>query len=216
MTKGQQAIRELARAMIDRTGNLPPLPGIFTDYAAPIVRNGADGRELVMARWGMPTPPKFLVTATGKPKASDSGVTNIRNAKSPHWRRWLGPESRCLVPFTSFSENELMPDGSRPPIWFAFGDDRPLSFLAGIWTPWAGVRKVKEGPVETDLFGFLTTEPNALVGAYHPKAMPVILTTPEECDVWLEAPAPIALALQRPLGDEALIIVGRGGKEDGA
>jgi putative SOS response-associated peptidase YedK len=45
MTKGQQAIRELARAMVDRTGNLPPLPGIFPDYAAPIVRNGADGRE---------------------------------------------------------------------------------------------------------------------------------------------------------------------------
>jgi putative SOS response-associated peptidase YedK len=42
---------------------------------------------------------------------------------------------------------------------------------------------VKEGPVEVDIFGFLTTEPNVLVGAYHPKAMLVILTTPEECDV---------------------------------
>lgn len=29
MTKGQVAIRELARAMRDNTGNLPPLPGIF-------------------------------------------------------------------------------------------------------------------------------------------------------------------------------------------
>jgi hypothetical protein len=29
VTKGQAAIRELARAMGDRTGNLPPLPGIF-------------------------------------------------------------------------------------------------------------------------------------------------------------------------------------------
>jgi hypothetical protein len=32
VTKGQQAIRELAVAMSDRTGNLPPLPGIFPDY----------------------------------------------------------------------------------------------------------------------------------------------------------------------------------------
>jgi hypothetical protein len=39
LTKGQQAIRELSRAMADRTGNMPPLPGIFPDYAAPIVRN---------------------------------------------------------------------------------------------------------------------------------------------------------------------------------
>lgn len=29
MTKGQQAIRELAGAMRDTTGNLPMLPGIF-------------------------------------------------------------------------------------------------------------------------------------------------------------------------------------------
>src|SRR4051794_3547321 len=42
------------------------------------------------------------------------------------------------------------------------------------------VRKVKEGEVEADLFAFLTTEPNAEVGALHPKAMPVILIEPEE------------------------------------
>ena len=96
VTKGQQAIRELARALRDMTGNLPLLPGIFPDYAAPIVRNQPDGRELTMARWGMPSPVFAL-----KGKKSDPGVTNVRNVKSPHWRRWLGVESRCFVPFTS-------------------------------------------------------------------------------------------------------------------
>jgi hypothetical protein len=43
VTKGQQAIRELAGAMRGRTGNLPPLSGIFPDYAAPIVRNQPGG-----------------------------------------------------------------------------------------------------------------------------------------------------------------------------
>jgi hypothetical protein len=33
-------------------GNPPPIPGVFPDYPAPIVRNGVDGRELAMARWG--------------------------------------------------------------------------------------------------------------------------------------------------------------------
>ena len=47
---GQQAIRELTRVMSDRTGNLPPLPGVFPDYAAPLIRNQPDGRELTMAR----------------------------------------------------------------------------------------------------------------------------------------------------------------------
>ena len=209
VTKGQQAIRELSRAMHDQTGNLPPLPGIFPDYPAPIVRNTADGRELAMARWGMPSPVFVL-----KGRNSDPGVTNIRNTVSPHWRRWLGIESRCVVPFTSFSENETLPDGRKPPIWFALSDDRPLAFFAGVWTRWKSVRKVKEGETTNDIFAFLTTGPNALVASYHPKAMPVILTTPEEVDFWMTAPAPEALTLQRPLPDDALTIVARGSKQD--
>jgi putative SOS response-associated peptidase YedK len=55
----------------------------------------------------------------------------------------------------------------------------------------------------------------SLVRQYHPKAMPVILTTQDEIDTWMDAPAPIALKLQRPLPDNALMVVARGAKEDG-
>jgi putative SOS response-associated peptidase YedK len=211
LTKGQQAIRDLARVLFDYTGNLPSMPGIFPDYSAPIVRNGNEGRELVMARWGMPTPAFAL-----KGRKSDSGITNVRNTGSPHWRRWLGVESRCLVPFTSFSENEALPDGTHPPVWFALDETRPLAFFAGIWTRWTSVRKVKEGETTNDIFAFLTTDANKDVGAVHPKAMPVILTTPNELDTWLSAPAADALKLQRPLADGSLKIVARGEKQDGA
>jgi putative SOS response-associated peptidase YedK len=67
VTKGQQAIRELAGAMRDRTGNLPPLYGIFPDYSAPIVRNQPEGRELTVARWGMPSPVFALRGADSTP-----------------------------------------------------------------------------------------------------------------------------------------------------
>jgi putative SOS response-associated peptidase YedK len=163
----------------------------------------------MMARWGMPSPAFAL-----KGRISDTGITNIRNTASPHWRRWLGPEHRCVVPFTSFSENEHLPDGRKPPVWFALDETRPLACFAGIWTRWTSVRKLKEGETTNDLFGFMTTEPNLEVGAIHPKAMPVILRTDEEIDCWMKAPAADALQLQRPLPDNALVIVARGQKQD--
>jgi putative SOS response-associated peptidase YedK len=61
-----------------------------------------------------------------------------------------------VVPFTSFSEYEVQPDGSRVPAWFALDEDRPLAVVACICTRWTSVRKVKEGETTNDLFGFLT------------------------------------------------------------
>ena len=158
-----------------------------------------------MMRWGMP----------GPAQSGGAPVTNIRNTRSPHWRRWLGPAHRCLVPVTSFCEWEDTKP-RKTPVWFALSEERPLFAFAGIWTRWEGVRGTKANPVEGvhALYGFLTCDPNGVFGPIHPKAMPVLLTTPEEMDTWMEAPWEIARELQRPLPDSAMLIVAKVNRQD--
>jgi len=74
------------------------------------------------------------------------------------------------------------------------------------------VRKQRE---QLQLFGFVTCDANAEVGAVHAKATPVILTTEAEIETWTTAPPEEALQLQRPLPDGSLRIVATGEKEGG-
>jgi len=133
ITTNQAAIIALFRVMNQYAGDLPPMPGVFPDYPAPVVRNTSTEREMVMMRWGMPPPPR----AGGYP------VTNIRNTSSPHWRAWLKPENRCLVPANSFAEYapEANPATKKKDVvWFALNEDRPPFAFAGIWTEFKGDR----------------------------------------------------------------------------
>jgi hypothetical protein len=69
ITTNQAAMSALFRVINRYVGNLPPMPGVYPDYPAPVVRNTEGGRELAVMRWGMPPPAR----SGGFP------VTNIRN-----------------------------------------------------------------------------------------------------------------------------------------
>lgn len=228
----QDAILAATRAMRGEIGNLEPSADVYPDYMAPIVRNNNGVRELARVRWGMPSSSQALFQAATKradklrakgkefdfnellKMEPDGGTTNVRNTSSKHWKRWLGVEHRCVVPFNRFAEPDpaRKADGGRTPnAWFARDESEPLAFFAGIWIPqWESVRKVKDGLIKADLFAFLTTEANDVVRPIHDKAMPVILRNVDEIETWLSADWSEACALQtRVLPNEDLIVVER-------
>lgn len=241
MMEARAEAARVARALTDRNNNNPPQPSVYPDGEAPVIRIGADGqREMANLRWGMPSSKRALMDAAQKRADKlrakgtefdfaellrmepDKGTTNVRNTTSEktgktnaHWAPWLGPANRCLVPFTSFAEPDQDHEGTRKNIWFALDESRPLAFFAGIWTPHACVRMKSKGWEEVEAFGFLTTDSAEPVKTYHKKAMPVILRTEEERDLWLSgAPWGDVVSLQRPLPDGALTIVAIGPRAD--
>lgn len=209
ITTSQEAVRQWTRTLRDILGNLEPSIDIYPNRPpGPVVRNASDGqRELANLLWGMPTPVEHV-----KGNA-DYGTTNVRKTHLAYWQQYLGVEHRCVVPVTSFAEpspekNDKDPEtGVQRNYWFALNEDRPLFFFAGVWAPWHGVRKVKDGPGDHEVYGFLTTPPNALIKPIHEKAMPVILRTREETETWLTAPWSEAKRLQRTAPDDSLVIV---------
>lgn len=206
-TKPQATICQFAKAMVDTSGNLPPLATVLPDQMAPVVMTRpVDGkRELLMMRWGFPprTPRSELITI------------HLRNANAAWCQPYLGPYYRCLVPVTSFCGYDNS-RGKAVPTWFALDETRPLFFFAGIWRNWRGVRGSisKRAKHNHMLFSILTTAPNAEVRAIREDAMPVCLLTEADQELWMGGETEDALTLQRPTEDHVFKVVAKGSKQD--
>jgi hypothetical protein len=146
--------------------------------------------DVALARFGE----RFRSDAGGAPATADA-----RSHKRPPLAHVAEAGEPVSLPFNSFAEYAPEPNPEtkkKDVVWFALNDDRPLTAFASIWTEYKGDRGTKSKPVPGPhlVCGFLTTAPNAVVEPIHPKAMPVILTTDEERDVWLRAPCEGAAA----------------------
>jgi putative SOS response-associated peptidase YedK len=193
MTATVDEIRRVFGPFAGDRANLPAYDEIYPGRPAPVLRRGGEGLVMETMTWGFPGP----AAAKGRP------VTNIRNLESPFWRSALNSvERRCIVPVTRFCEWTAEPDPvtkRKAKVWFGLHpaeQEEPLFAFAGLWRPGEG------GPY----MAFLTCDANAMVGAVHPKAMPVILR-PEDARAWLEHPRESACALAQPFADADMRII---------
>ena len=171
------------------------LDEMFPGRDGAVIGRGVDGaRGLALMRWGWPPP-----------SGARAPVVNVRNLSSPFWRAALSdPRRRCLVPFNRFCEWGAEPSASGKKVahWFALSN-RPVAAFAGIWCTVPG-ESADTPPLRA--YAFLTCAPNALVGAVHPKAMPVILD-PADYDRWLDAPVDQAVALAQPIASDLMTMI---------
>lgn len=198
--KAMQHLKEIGVA-VDLDITIPP-PKIFptgmkTARHAMALRRSREGNRPLTAsplEWGI----HLQVPGKRPGTVLNRFVTNVRNLDSRFWKSMLAsPERRCLIPFSHFAEPHPEggkgDDGQPKQVWFSL-PEQPVGMFAGLWRPitipGASARTV-------DAFAFVTTDPNAFVRPWHPKAMPVILS-PEQWDDWLEGEAEHARALVKP------------------
>lgn len=181
--------RELAEALGVEEAELPaeyrPRYNIAPRQDHLIVRERHEGREVLVANWG-------LIPRWAK---DDSGAYKTINARaerleaSPLFRDAF-LRRRCLVPVDGFYE-WAGPKGRRQPVWFHRPDGR-LFFLAGLYEFW----RPSEGEWRAT-FTVVTTAANALVAKVHDR-MPVVL--PDDlADVWIHTPPEHARELRELL-----------------
>jgi len=190
MTATVAEIRHLFGSFDGERDNLPPFDEIYPGRPAPVLRRAGAGLKLETMVWGFPGP----AAAKGR------RVTNIRNLHSPFWRSALdNQERRCIVPVTRFCEWTAAADpvsGRKRKVWFGLHKHEPLFAFAGLWRPGDG------GP----FMAFLTCDANAVVGAIHPKAMPVMLRA-RDALAWLDHDRASACALAQPFADADMRII---------
>ena len=177
---------------------LPPLTPRFNitpAQAVPLVRETVQGRDAVLARWG-------LVPFWADDPSIGNRMANARGdtvATKPSFRAAFR-QRRGIMPADLFYEWQPLPGQKIKQPWCIGLPDRAPFGLAALWEQWTPrgqpLADAEAAPLLT--CALITTEPNALMAPIHDR-MPVLLH-PEDFERWLNTATPLEAvqALIRP------------------
>ena len=170
LTSPVEAIRQIFQ--VGGGLNLPARYNIAPGQQIPMVRAAKDGRELVMAEWG-------LVPSWMKQKPASRPMINARSetiAEKPSFRSAFA-RRRCLVPANGFYEWHKGRNGKIPMLIHLEG--QALFAFAGIWEAWWGA----EGDELLESVAIVTRAATPNIGPIHER-MPVMLAE-GDISLWL-------------------------------
>ncbi len=170
LTESPRRVAEHFRLRVG--SDLLPRYNVAPSQPVAAVREGDQGRELVMLRWG-------LIPHWAKDTRIGYSLINARAetvAEKPAYRAAFR-KRRCLIPASGFLEWAKL-GRVKQPYHFRRRDGGPIAF-AGLWECWES----PDGEL-VESCSIITTEANGLVAPLHDR-MPVLID-PADFDLWLD------------------------------
>ncbi|MFO1086539.1 MAG: SOS response-associated peptidase [Reyranellaceae bacterium] len=158
-------------------------------HVMPIIRPSGNGRELVMAGWGL-VPFWLKADQLSKQPYATINARSDRIQTAPTYREPFR-KRRCLVPATGWYEWQRINAKTKRPFHFR-PTSKPFAF-AGVYDVWKG-----DGAAAITSFSIVTTDAAPSTTAYHDR-MPLILEDSQFED-WLRGPTELAAQMMKPYG----------------
>jgi putative SOS response-associated peptidase YedK len=156
----------------------------WKDYAAPIVRKAGDGREALLATYGM-TPRKKIppgVKVFDTMNARSETVGQLRSF-SGAWKK----SQHCLVPMTAFYEPCY--ESGKAVRWGIGMADQSMFAVAGLWREWDG----EAGPEYSFTQLTMNADEHPLMNRFHKpgdEKRALVIVPRDEWDDWLNCDDP--------------------------
>lgn len=170
-------------------GRIEPSYNVAPTHVMPIVRPAGNGRELVLAGWGL-VPFWLKPEQLGRQPYATINARSDRIRTAPTYREPFR-KRRCIVTATGWYEWRKTGPKTRQPFHFRPAA-RPFGF-AGVYDIWKG-----DGGKAVTSFAIVTTDAAPATAPYHDR-MPLVLEE-AQFDDWMRAPPELAAEMMTPYG----------------